>query len=236
MRQHADADDGVRRELLHEFARISSCHERDGGETNRWRGRLQSASVSSTTRRGCPTKAVIRLSPFQRNRVVCGAYGKVIPLPLTPDPKRIPGLDKIYSQLLQPGNETKEHVSSNKSKNDVHELNARREDRLLGSYEVLKWPEVGMTCECRNGGVVRNLGCRRLEHSYRPKSLVSVVLVWWWSGLDSVWACSCTCHSVITAHPGSDLHSHHLRQDFDACTPKIVPLVMVSIRMQIQLE
>lgn len=87
----------------------------------------------------------------------------------------------------------REHVSASKSKSDAHGLDARREDCLFGGYEVLKRPEVRMTCECRNRGVVRDLGRRRLEHGYRPKSLVGVVLVglsgWWWSDLDPVWAC-----------------------------------------------
>jgi len=62
-----------------------------------------------------------------------------------------------------------------------------------------------MTCECRNGGIVRDLGRRRLEHGYRPESLVGVVLVvlsgWWWSGLDPVWACCATMRSLRTLVP-----------------------------------
>ena len=59
---------------------------------------------------------------------------------------------------------------------DEHDLDARGGDRLFGGNEVLERSEVGMACEGRYGGVVRNLGCRRLEHGYRPE-WVLVVLV-----------------------------------------------------------
>ena len=39
-----------------------------------------------------------------------------------------------------------------------------------------------MTCERRYGGVVRDLGCGRLEHGYRSKSLL-----WWCCWLVVEW-------------------------------------------------
>ena len=67
----------------------------------------------------------------------------------------------VFVVCISQGSKSYVHTGSGGTRFD-----ARHEDRLFGCNEVLEWSEVGVACESRYSGVVRDLGRRRLEHDY----------------------------------------------------------------------
>ena len=78
----------------------------------------------------------------------------------------LPWQDRFSASVvcISQGNKGYIHIGSGGTRFD-----ARHEDCLFGCNEVLEWSEVGVACESRYSGVVRDLGRRRLEHDYRSR-------------------------------------------------------------------